>query len=75
MKRTLLFIACVLASVTMYAQEEPNDYLPFVELGKTWNVDDICEIELYGLGSINPHGINKTNAFISAAGVGALPSQ
>ena len=38
MKRTLLFIGCVLASVMMWAQEEPNDYLPFVELGKQWHV-------------------------------------
>ena len=38
MKRTLLFIACVLASVTMSAQEETNDYFPFVELGKSWHV-------------------------------------
>lgn len=46
-----------------------------LRLGKTWNVDDICEIELYGLGSINPHGINKTNAFISAAGDDKLYQQ
>ena len=38
MKRTLLFIGCVLASVMMQAQEDPNDYLPFVELGKQWHV-------------------------------------
>ena len=38
MKRTLLFIACVLTSITMYAQEESNDYLPFVEMGKLWHV-------------------------------------
>ena len=38
MKRALLFIACVLASVTMHAQEEPNEYLPFVKKGKTWHV-------------------------------------
>ena len=29
---------CVLASITMWAQEEQNDYLPFVELGKQWHV-------------------------------------
>ncbi len=39
MKRTLLFIACVLASITMLAQEEPDDYIPFVEPGKTWHVE------------------------------------
>ncbi|MBQ6201307.1 MAG: DUF3244 domain-containing protein [Prevotella sp.] len=38
MRRTLLFIMCVLASITMWAQEEQNDYLPFVELGKQWHV-------------------------------------
>ena len=38
MKRSLLFIACVLASITMQAQENPNDYIPFVEKGKTWQV-------------------------------------
>jgi len=38
MKRTLLFIACILTSITMMAQEETNDYLPFVELGKQWHV-------------------------------------
>ena len=40
MKRTLLFIACVLASVTMQAQEEldHNDYIPFVKSGKKWHV-------------------------------------
>ena len=38
MKRTLLFIACVLASVTMPAQEEPNEYLPFVKKGKQWHM-------------------------------------
>jgi len=36
MKRTLLFITCMLASLTMLAQE--NDYIPFVEIGKQWNV-------------------------------------
>ena len=38
MKRTLLLLTCVLASVMMWAQEDPNDYLPFVELGKQWHV-------------------------------------
>ena len=38
MKRTLLIIACMLTSITMQAQEDPNDYLPFVELGKQWHV-------------------------------------
>lgn len=36
MKRTLLFITCVLASLTMLAQE--YDYIPFVKAGKRWHV-------------------------------------
>lgn len=35
MKRTLLFIVCVLASITISAQK---DYVPFVEMGKQWHV-------------------------------------
>ena len=38
MKRTLVFLACVLASITMQAQVDSNDYIPFVELGKQWHV-------------------------------------
>jgi len=41
MKRTLLFIACVLASLTMSAQvsnTDNSDYIPFVEGGKQWLV-------------------------------------
>ena len=38
MKRTLLFISCMLAALTMSAQENPNDYIPFVEMGKMWHV-------------------------------------
>lgn len=38
MKRPLLFIVCVLASVLVQAQEKENDYLPFVEDGKSWSV-------------------------------------
>ena len=38
MKKTLLFFACVLTSITMLAQEESNEYLPFVEIGKQWHV-------------------------------------
>ena len=37
MKRTLLFIMCVLASLAMSAQND-SDYIPFVQEGKTWNV-------------------------------------
>ena len=40
MKRTLLFMTCVLASVMMYAQEESNDYIPLVVEGKHWTYDD-----------------------------------
>ena len=39
MKRTLLFMACVLASLTMSAQENSYfDYVPFVKEGKKWHV-------------------------------------
>ena len=38
MKRSLLFIMCALASMAMWAQENSNDYIPFVELGKQWHV-------------------------------------
>ena len=38
MKRTLLFIAFVLGAFSMNAQEDRDDYLPFVEKGKTWNI-------------------------------------
>ena len=38
MKRTLLFITCMMTSMMMFAQEGTNDYLPFVELGKKWHV-------------------------------------
>jgi hypothetical protein len=38
MKRTLLFIACMLASLTMLAQQKQKDYIPFVEPGKSWHV-------------------------------------
>ena len=36
MKRTLLFMTCMLASLTMLAQE--YEYIPFVKAGKRWNV-------------------------------------
>ena len=38
MKRTLIFMACILASVVMQAQEESNDYIPFVQNNKVWHV-------------------------------------
>ena len=66
MKPTLLFFACVLASLTMSAQESYTDYfdyLPFVQEGKRWNVfrsdadfDPCCYLEQYML--IN-EGIEK----------------
>ena len=63
MKRTLLFIACALASITMSAQEELNDYLPFVQEGKMWNVfrsdadfDPCCYLKQYVLKN---EGIEK----------------
>ena len=38
MKRTLFYFACILASVTMQAQKEANEYIPLVEMGKQWHV-------------------------------------
>lgn len=44
MKRTLLFIMCVLASITMWAQEDSNDYRPLVEEGKHWTYDNFMPL-------------------------------
>jgi hypothetical protein len=44
MKRTLLFISCVLASVTMIAQGNSNDYRPLVEEGKHWTYDNFMPL-------------------------------
>lgn len=39
-----------------------------LRIGKTWNINDVCDIELFGLGSVNTYGINKNNCFVSEAG-------
>ena len=39
-----------------------------LRLDKTWNIADICEIGIFGVGSLNPDGINKDNALIWASG-------
>ena len=44
MKRTLLFIACALASITAQAQEDSNYYRPLVEEGKHWTYDNFLAI-------------------------------
>ena len=44
MKRTLLFMTCVLASVMMYAQEESNEYRPLVVEGKHWTYDNFMPL-------------------------------
>jgi len=54
MKRTLLFIACLLASFTMQAQEGLNDYVPLVKNGKKWHTvrsesDENCHFVQYML--------------------------
>lgn len=37
--------------------------------GKTWHLgDDVCDLELFALGSINTYGINANNLHVSAAG-------
>ena len=38
-----------------------------LRLGKTWELG-ACEVELYGLGSVNTYGITKNNLFINKAG-------
>ena len=44
MKRTLLFIACVLASLVMLAQEDSYEYRPLVEKGKHWTYDNFMPL-------------------------------
>ncbi len=44
MKRTLLFMTCVLASVMMYAQEESDEYRPLVVEGKHWTYDNFMPL-------------------------------
>ena len=44
MKRTLLFIACVLASISMQAQAGLTDYRPLVEEGKHWTYDNFMPL-------------------------------
>ena len=72
MKRTLLLITCVLATMTMFAQEGAIDYLPFVEKLKSWEVvrttlgqDKIDYISYvwYGSEEIGGKNYNKVKAF------------
>lgn len=44
MKRVLLFITCVLASMTMQAQGYSNEYRPLVEEGKHWTYDNFMPL-------------------------------
>ena len=44
MKRTLLFIACVMASIVIQAQEDSNGYRPLVEEGKHWTYDNFMPL-------------------------------
>ena len=44
MRRTLLFIACVLTSLAMQAQENAGDYRPLVEEGKHWTYDNFMPL-------------------------------
>ena len=39
-----------------------------LRLGKTWEIGEVCELELYALGSVNTYGINKSNLFINESG-------
>jgi hypothetical protein len=72
MKQTLLLITCVLATMTMFAQEETIDYLPFVEKLKSWEVvrttlgqDKIDYISYvwYGSEEIGGKNYNNVKAF------------
>ena len=44
MKRTLLFIACVITSITMLAQGYSEEYRPLVEEGKHWTYDNFMPL-------------------------------
>ena len=44
MKRTLLFILCALASLTISAQGDPSEYRPLVEEGKHWTYDNFMPL-------------------------------
>ena len=39
-----------------------------LRIGKTWNVADIVDIELFGSGSLNTYEVNKDNCFVWEAG-------
>ena len=39
-----------------------------LRFGKTWNIDEIVDIELFALGSMNTYGINNSNCFRWDAG-------
>lgn len=39
-----------------------------LRLDKTWNINDVCELGIFGIGSLNPDGVNKDNVFIKASG-------
>ena len=75
MKRTLFFIASLLASITMQAQDGANSYIPFVDAGKTWQVvcstpghNEIDEVTYYiplGTEMVNGKTYYKMMAFIN----------
>ena len=72
MKRILNIITSVLVSIAIQAQEKPNDYIPFVELGKLWNVvstdansNYACSFESYDMyEEVERHGRTYTHACI-----------
>ena len=39
-----------------------------LRFGKTWEFNDHFSMELYGLGTLNTHGLTKENVFINEAG-------
>ena len=76
MKRTLLFMACMLSSIMMLAQQDSDSYVPFVDGGKSWIVarstlllDTFDEVEyciLQGIEEdVNGKAYYKMKAFIN----------
>ena len=56
---------------SMYTDYEGNFAVNNIQarFGKTWSLgDDLCELELFALGSINTYDLNRTNCFVNEAG-------
>lgn len=68
MRRTLLFIACVLTSLAMQAQEGvDNSYVPFVEHGKLWrtvNVEFMKGFQFYNFFAVREEVMHDGNTYM-----------